>query len=215
MIRARGVQRRGAATWPGFVDAMTGLLLVLMFVLTIFTVVQFTLQDQIGTQETELSDLAARVASLTDALGLSEAREAALSDDLASARAAGEEQAGVIAALTRERDAQAEALSEAEARITGFEAQVAGLLADRDAARTRVAALEEQTARQASEAEALNLALAQARDEVSASEEEARLAAARADALDALARSLRNDTAEAGEALSEAEAARVAEAAAA
>ncbi len=28
-----------ASIWPGFVDAMTGLLLVLMFVLTIFMVV--------------------------------------------------------------------------------------------------------------------------------------------------------------------------------
>ena len=57
MIRARGRGRRETATWPGFVDAMTGLLLVLMFVLTIFTVVQFTLRDQISGQETQLGDL--------------------------------------------------------------------------------------------------------------------------------------------------------------
>ena len=47
MLRVRA-SRRHAPTWPGFVDAMTGLLLDLMFVLTIFTVVQFTLRDQIS-----------------------------------------------------------------------------------------------------------------------------------------------------------------------
>ena len=85
MLRAR---RRGvhANTWPGFVDAMTGLLLVLMFVLTIFTVVQFTLRDQISGQQTQLDQLAAQVASLTDALGLSEGREAALFADLYALR---------------------------------------------------------------------------------------------------------------------------------
>ena len=37
-LSRRTGQRFQASIWPGFVDAMTGLLLVLMFVLTIFTV---------------------------------------------------------------------------------------------------------------------------------------------------------------------------------
>ena len=61
-----------ASIWPGFVDAMTGLLLVLMFVLTIFMVVQFVLTERITGQETELDQLAAEVTSLSVALGLSQ-----------------------------------------------------------------------------------------------------------------------------------------------
>ena len=49
-----------ASIWPGFVDAMTGLLLVLMFVLTIFMVVQFVLTERITGQETELDQLSER-----------------------------------------------------------------------------------------------------------------------------------------------------------
>ena len=214
MLRAR---RRGvhANTWPGFVDAMTGLLLVLMFVLTIFTVVQFTLRDQISGQQTRLDELASEVNQLTSALGLSQGREATLTDDLSQAIARGDEQASLIDSLTRERDLRAAELSEARTRITSFEAQVAGLLADKAQVEERVASLEAQTARQVDEAEALNLALASAREEINTGEEQARLAAARREALEALTRSLQNRTAEQGEALSEAEAQRLTDAAAA
>ena len=88
MLRAR--KRGHSATWPGFVDAMTGLLLVLMFVLTIFTVVQFTLRDQISGQQTRLDELASEIDQLTSALGLSQGREATLTNDLAQASARGE-----------------------------------------------------------------------------------------------------------------------------
>ena len=53
-LSRRTGQRFQASIWPGFVDAMTGLLLVLMFVLTIFMVVQFVLRETITGQESEL-----------------------------------------------------------------------------------------------------------------------------------------------------------------
>lgn len=52
-LSRRTGQRFQASIWPGFVDAMTGLLLVLMFVLTIFMLVQFVLRETISGQETE------------------------------------------------------------------------------------------------------------------------------------------------------------------
>ena len=56
LSRRTGV-RFQASIWPGFVDAMTGLLLVLMFVLTIFMVMQFVLQETIKGQGTALDEL--------------------------------------------------------------------------------------------------------------------------------------------------------------
>ncbi|NCZ66738.1 MAG: hypothetical protein EBY64_10090 [Rhodobacteraceae bacterium] len=44
-LSRRTGQRFQGSIWPGFVDAMTGLLLVLMFVLTIFMVIQFVLRE--------------------------------------------------------------------------------------------------------------------------------------------------------------------------
>ena len=69
-LSRRTGQRFQASIWPGFVDAMTGLLLVLMFVLTIFMVVQFVLRETITGQESELSQLTAEIAEIAEALGL-------------------------------------------------------------------------------------------------------------------------------------------------
>ena len=232
-----------ASIWPGFVDAMTGLLLVLMFVLTIFMVVQFVLRETISGQEVELNDLAGEVAALAQALGLEErrgnqldARVNALSATLNEARNQAEAQANVIATLTAERDTQVQRLAEAGNQITAFEAQVAGLLAQREDALGTIAALEtEQTlleteqTRLISEQEALNLALATSRTEIDAQSEVARLAASKREALEALIADLQKQGAQTedrvvvleqqlartAEALSEEEAAKLVEAAAA
>lgn len=236
-----GLSRRSGARfqssiWPGFVDAMTGLLLVLMFVLTIFMVVQFVLTERISGQETELDALSGEVAALAQALGLEErttaqleARMGALNTSLNDARSAVEQQQAMIASLTAQRDAQADDLAQARTQITGFEAQVAALLAQRDDALGQVANLEGTQAELLSAQEALNLALASARGEIDVQVEAARLAAARREALDALvadlqARNAQSETqiatltaemAETVQALTEEEAGRLSEAAAA
>ena len=66
----RSTSRMSASIWPGFVDAMTALLLVLMFVLTIFMILQYVLQETISGQESELDELASEITSLAQALGL-------------------------------------------------------------------------------------------------------------------------------------------------
>ncbi|WP_428541746.1 peptidoglycan -binding protein [Profundibacter sp.] len=204
-LSRRSGQRFQASIWPGFVDAMTALLLVLMFVLTIFMVIQFFLRETISGQATELDDLNAQIVSLADSLGLERQRATALEQDVArldstleQARKDADSQSALIATLTSQRDAQAAELEQQRASITSFEAQVATLLAERDAARNEGAALtaeleaaKEEQAKLVSDQEALNLALATARDEVDAQAEIARLAAARKEALEALIADLR------------------------
>ncbi|MFW8594484.1 peptidoglycan -binding protein [Cribrihabitans neustonicus] len=235
-LSRRTGQRFQASIWPGFVDAMTGLLLVLMFVLTIFMVVQFVLRETITGQESELDSLSAEVSALAQALGLEEranrqlqARLGALTATLNTTQTDLEQARNRIAGLTAERDAQAAELEAAESRITRFEAEVAALISSRDAARAKISdlsaereALETAQAELMSEQEALNLALAQARSEVDAQAEAARLAAARREALEALVAQLESEgDARAGEIasleeqLSAEETARLAEAAAA
>ncbi len=218
-----------ASIWPGFVDAMTGLLLVLMFVLTIFMVLQYVLRETITGQETQLNELSAEVAALADALGLEQDRSAtldaqvgALSSELSilqtqlreSEDVIGQQNA-LIAQLTGERDTLNAALSDAETQITGFEAQVAGLLAQRREAATAIEGLEAREAALLSAQEALSLALAQARSEIDESAEAARLAAARREALEAMIAQLETDGAAATEQLSALEAQRLVDAAAA
>lgn len=214
-LSRRTGQRFQASIWPGFVDAMTGLLLVLMFVLTIFMMVQFVLREEISGQATKLDALSAEVAALSLALGLEQDRSAGLEDRVGTLTATLDD------ARTREA-AQAEELRIAQGRIASFEEQVAGLLAERESAQGRIADLETARAELLSEQEQLQLALAGLRDEVDAQAEAARLAAARREALEALAADLRQRNADAAEAqaaleqqLSAEEQARLAEAAAA
>lgn len=201
-VLRRSSQRMSGSIWPGFVDAMTALLLVLMFVLTIFMVVQSMLRDTISGQETELNALTSEVEALARALGLEQQRAFGLEDELGTIRATLSDardfataQTALIATLQSQN-------SEKDAQIASFEAQVASLLSERDTALAQsdqksatIAELEAANARVINEQEALQLALARARDEIDVATENARLAAARREALDALVAQLQTDTA--------------------
>lgn len=221
-LTRRSGSRFAANIWPGFVDAMTALLLVLFFVLTIFMIVQFVLRDQVTEKDRELNTLAGQIAQLADALGLEQRRTDALeteieglNTELSDAEAQAAQQAALIATLTVQRE-------EATAAIASFEEQVAALLVENrdlsgtlDRTREDLEASRAETLAEISRAEALNLALAEARSEIDVAAEQARLAAARREALEALVADLEATSAEQAEALEEAEAARLADAAAA
>jgi chemotaxis protein MotB len=208
-------KRDSAMIWPGFVDAVTVLLMVLMFVLTIFTVMQSVLRDTITTQDNELSALTAQVADLANALGLEKKRAeelgvqvTGLTSDLDAAKARDAEQSELIATLNTTLGEREAALTTAQSKITSFETQLASLLSQRDSALSEVNALKKSL----SDKEALDLALAQARSEVDAAQEEARLAAARREALEALLIDLKSSAGDV--AVDDSEAARLADAAA-
>jgi len=214
-LSRRSSNRFQNAIWPGFVDAMTGLLLVLMFVLTIFMVIQFVLRQQITGQESELNALSNEVAALTATLGLERNANASLTTDLDAANAEVTRQTGRIAALIAAREAQDQALAQAQSEITQFQAQVAGLLSDRSDALDNIAGLEAEQDRLLTQREALNLALAQARTEIDEGAEAARLAAARREALEALVADLETEGDSQSERISALEAEQITSAAAA
>ncbi len=204
----RSSRDSSGSIWPGFVDAMTALLIVLMFVLTIFMVIQSMLRDTIAGQEDELSQLNAEMTLLAQALGLEQRRGSELENQidvlrstLTDARSQAQEQTALIGSLQTQNEGQA-------ARLVRFEEQVASLIAQRNEAlgdiRLRTAKIEDLEQAQAqliSEQEALQLALAQARDEIDATEEKARLAAAQREAFEALIAELRAENAQQAQSL--------------
>ena len=247
MARARRSGKRAEANiWPGFVDAMTALLLVIMFVLSIFMIIQNVMRETITGQDVELHDLSAQVAGLAQALGLEQRRGTDLSNQLgqldsklSDSEAALQLQTALVASLSNDRDA-------ANVRIASFEEQVAGLITrntnlnDRnsnlqssladveqtaedqasqiEAARASIAELDAARDLELTQKEAAQLALARARAEIDVEAEQARLAAAKADALEALVADLEtkvDETETELATLSDAEAARLVEAAAA
>ncbi|MGB8108698.1 MAG: peptidoglycan-binding protein, partial [Pseudolabrys sp.] len=77
----------GMNYWPGFVDALSTLILGIIFLLTVFVVVQFYLQQEVAGKDTALNRLNAQIAQLTELLGLEKSGKAGLEDQLAQLRA--------------------------------------------------------------------------------------------------------------------------------
>src|SRR3990172_4894369 len=84
--RARRMAAR-AEYWPAFVDVLTNLLLVFIFLLSIFALVQFLLSREISGRDTVLQRLNAQIAELTEMLALERASTSEVADNLATMRA--------------------------------------------------------------------------------------------------------------------------------
>ncbi|MDJ0782277.1 MAG: peptidoglycan -binding protein [Desulfosarcinaceae bacterium] len=62
--------QRGFNVWPGYVDALSALLMVVIFLVLIFSVTQFLLSQILSGQESELASLHRQISELTTQLGL-------------------------------------------------------------------------------------------------------------------------------------------------
>jgi chemotaxis protein MotB len=73
--------------WPGFVDALSTLILSIIFLLTVFMVAQFFLSQQIAGKDTALARLNAQISRLSDLLSLEHTGKTSLEAELAQLRA--------------------------------------------------------------------------------------------------------------------------------
>lgn len=80
-LRARR-RTQGTDYWPGFVDAMATLLLVIIFLLSIFMLAQFFLSQQLSGRDTVLNRLNAQISELTELLALERASSGELEDTI-------------------------------------------------------------------------------------------------------------------------------------
>jgi chemotaxis protein MotB len=73
--------------WPGFVDALTTLLLSVMFLLTVFVLAQFLLSQEITGKDAVLNRLNAQINELTQLLSLEQGNKQDLEDTIANLQA--------------------------------------------------------------------------------------------------------------------------------
>lgn len=138
--------RREINPWPGYVDALSALIIVTVFVLLIFICAQLTLQTILSGKESALADTKSRLAEINRMLDLETAKSADLDQLVASLRAeldgaaarAGEATAALTLATEREA-AGAAALKE---RLI----ELAALAAARDRLAAQIKELEGQLA---------------------------------------------------------------------
>jgi len=85
---ALGTRRRSRRSsidiWPGFVDALAQLLMVIIFVLLVFTAGQFLLSDALSGRDKALAQLQQQVNELSDLLAVEKRSGAELREGAAS-----------------------------------------------------------------------------------------------------------------------------------
>jgi chemotaxis protein MotB len=125
IARARRRNIGRAEYWPAFVDILTNLLLVFIFLLSIYALVQFFLSQEISGRDTVLNRLNAQIAELTELLAMEKAGKGELTDSLAALQAS-------LQATQNERDrlkglleGQSTAATSASGRITSLETDLA------------------------------------------------------------------------------------------
>jgi chemotaxis protein MotB len=97
MALARSRLDRGVNYWPGFVDALSTLILGIVFLLSVFVVVQFFLSQEVTNKETVLSRLNAQIVQLTEMLALEKSGRSSLEDTVTTLKAG-------LAAVTGDRE---------------------------------------------------------------------------------------------------------------
>jgi chemotaxis protein MotB len=87
MALARARRDAGMNYWPGFVDALATLVLGIIFLLSVFVVVQFYLTQEVTGKDTALSRLNAQIMQLTELLSMEKTGKIGLEEQLAQMRA--------------------------------------------------------------------------------------------------------------------------------
>jgi len=145
--------------WPGFVDALSSLLLVIIFLLSLFMIAQFFLGQQIKGKDTALTKLNSQIAELTSMLQLERSNSADLQNQIATLTA-------TLATAQSDKDKLTAQLASVGNGQSDKDAQIAGLTADldnqkklSDQADAQVALLNQQLAALRTQISALESAL--------------------------------------------------------
>jgi chemotaxis protein MotB len=136
----------GLDAWPGYVDALSTLLMVIIFVLLVFVLAQAFLTVTLSGRSHELDTANQRLAALADALSLERGKSADLQLSVSQL-------SQQLAARSAERDRLASQLADAKLAIEAagtanarLQSQLADTSAQADAARAQLAEMKRQIA---------------------------------------------------------------------
>jgi chemotaxis protein MotB len=113
--------------WPGFVDALSALLMVVIFVILIFVLAQFMLSKVLTTQENELATLQSQIEDLVRMLGLESERNDALRAKAADREARIRNLSLLVTEQERLIDDREETSAAAKAEIAALDLQLKSL----------------------------------------------------------------------------------------
>ena len=158
MALARNRRAQGSVDyWPGFVDALSTLLLAIMFLLSVFVVLQFFLSQEIEGKDEALNQLNSQISELTQLLALEKSTGQDLADQLASMSAS-------LQSAESERTRLQNLLSEGTGAGAAATSQIGALTGS-------LANQKEISARALSQVELLNQQIAALRQQIGALEQ--------------------------------------------
>ncbi|MFY7963249.1 MAG: peptidoglycan -binding protein [Elsteraceae bacterium] len=153
MALGRRTQSRSLDFWPGFVDALATLLIVIIFLILVFVLAQFYLGQALTGRDTALARLDAQLAQLSEQLAMERratadlrANVTRLNADLQASISARDQSAARLAAVLGERDAAVGKAADAEARLSVETQRFLELQADRNRLAAALAAADARAA---------------------------------------------------------------------
>jgi chemotaxis protein MotB len=159
-------RRRGLDIWPGFVDALTSLILVMIFVLLLFAVGQFVLSQTIAGKNKALADLNAQIAQLAQTLSLAQDAKVRLDAKVNELSASlGQSNTALDAAHAEAAKLSTDIAALTELK-TQLEQQIAQMAAQLDTSKKDLVAATDLNAKSAAQVELLNRQLAAVQDQL-------------------------------------------------
>ncbi|WP_158745822.1 peptidoglycan -binding protein [Acidisphaera sp. L21] len=160
-LRRRGGGHDALNPWPGYVDALSTLLMVIIFVLLVFVLAQAFLSVALSGKDRALDRLNRQMAELTDMLSLErghgtelQASVAGLSSQLQAATGARDQLTAQVSTLQQQLDAASTQRDSLQAERSRLAAQLADAAAQGAAAATRNQQLQQQLATSATRTDA-------------------------------------------------------------
>ncbi len=125
MIGSRRRTRSNINVWPGYVDALSALLMLIIFMLLIYVVSQLYLSQTLSDRDSELARLNSQLEEISRLLGLEQEQTAALEEEMAAVQSSYSESLALndslSAELEEEREQRLEQQYNAEAQALRVE----------------------------------------------------------------------------------------------
>ncbi|AYD02117.1 peptidoglycan -binding protein [Neorhizobium sp. NCHU2750] len=150
-------RERSVDFWPGFVDALSTLLMAIMFLLTVFVLAQFLLSREITGRDEVLNRLNSQIAELTNLLSLEKSGNQDLEDQLANLQSS-------LASVESDRSRLQQLLNQGAGASDAANAKVGELT-------TQLTQQQQISQRAASQIELLNQQIAALRAQIAAVEQ--------------------------------------------
>jgi chemotaxis protein MotB len=172
-LASRRARRSSIDIWPGFVDALAQLLMVIIFMLLVFTAGQFFLSDALSGRDKALQELQQQVSELSSLLALERsaaesfrAEATAVSNRLQATLAERDAAQAQLAELTARSKEQAAQAAQIGGQLSEATAQLGGLRERAEQAEKALTAEQQKSAAARAQVEQLSAAVAALREQL-------------------------------------------------